>query len=258
MPKSASIGALFVAARKSRDIPLEKAAHATRIHIQRLREIENDDFSHFTHPSYARMFLIDYAKYLGVPVSEIRDFLPTPSGGGAEGYQYLQESQERVVYRPIRPARQRRLLPVLLGATAIVVIAVGGFELALTLRKLDRLELGRTATVEPATPVAAPAAESAPKVEEAAPVAKAPVAAPENGDKPTVFAPPNIGVPVSIDQSVISSDESALNDASAAETPAEASSSPAPVTPAQSLPNGQAPGSPLFVGGTVEHGSTVQ
>jgi len=247
MSKPLTLGAIFKAARDVRGLPLEKVAHDTRIHIQRLRQIENDDHSHFTHPSYARMFLIDYAKYLSVPVSEIRDLLPTSGAAGSEGYQYLQESEERVVYRPIRPARQRRLIPALVGAVVVVALLVGGFQVMITMRKLDRIDLGKL-TKNDASLVQ----------EKSAPILEAPAApAPE---KSVSFTPPNIGVPVSIDQSIISSDASALNDASVSETP-EAAPAPAPAdlsSPVQALPNGQAPGSALFVGGTVEHGSTVQ
>lgn len=247
MSKPLTLGAKFKAARDARGLPLEKAAHDTRIHIQRLRQIENDDHSHFTHPSYARMFLIDYAKYLSVPVGEIREMLPAPGAAGSEGYQYLQESEERVVYRPIRPARQRRLIPALVGAVVVVALLFGGFQLMITMRKLDRIDLGKLTKNEASL-----------VQEKAAPTLEAPTApAPE---KIAAFTPPNIGVPVSIDQSIISSDASALNDASVSETP-EAVPAPSPAdlaSPVQALPNGQAPGSPLFVGGTVEHGSTVQ
>jgi cytoskeleton protein RodZ len=260
MHKVFSLGAQLAAAREERNLPLEKAAHDTRIRAQRLREIENDDLSHFPHPSYARMFLIDYAKYLGIPLSDIRDLLPASGVAGSEGYQYLRESEERVIYRSIRPMRQRRLVPVLLGVVAAIVIVVGGFELFITWRKLDRLELSK-ALAPIKTEVQAPIVAEAP----VAP-APAPAPTPESEKTPAVFVAPNIGAPVAIDEAVISSDESALNAASVSETPAEAAATPAPApapTPvappvANSLPDSQAPVSPLFVGGTVEHSGSVQ
>ncbi len=71
-----SLGSRLAAARKAKDLPIEKAAHDTRIRVQRLREIEHDDFSQFSHPSYARMFLTDYARYLGMDVDAIKHLLP--------------------------------------------------------------------------------------------------------------------------------------------------------------------------------------
>ena len=59
-----SLGAQFAAAREKRGLSIEKVSSETHIRVQRLREIERDDYSQFSHPSYARMYAIDYAKYL--------------------------------------------------------------------------------------------------------------------------------------------------------------------------------------------------
>ena len=59
--------------------------------IQRVREMERDDFSSFPHSSYARMYAIDYAKYLGIPISRVRRMLPEAGEQGWGGHQYLQE-----------------------------------------------------------------------------------------------------------------------------------------------------------------------
>jgi len=148
-----SLGPLLAAARGAREIPLEKAARDTRIRVQRLREIESDDLSHFSHPSYARLFLADYARYLDIPFAEIRDMLPEAGGCGAEGYQYLQDIPEGVaaqVARRLRP--RRRLLPVFAAVTLVLLCALGGLQLWTTLRNIHRLsgsEVARTEKVEP-------------------------------------------------------------------------------------------------------------
>lgn len=251
MSNALTLGAQLAAAREARGLPLEKAAHETRIRVQRLREIENDDLSHFSHPSYARMFLIDYAKYLGISVSEIRDFLPAPGACGSEGYQYLQESEERVVYRPIRPTRQRRLIPALIGAVALIACLVGGFQLFVTLRKLDRIELGKAVK-----PVPAEAADvvipNEPKLAVLSPDSPTALSSAE-----TIVAAP---APTSVSSVVV--EESAVvsyaDFANAEPTPDTAPAAPAPTPKPAPLSNSQQPGSPLFVGGTVEHGSSVR
>jgi len=251
MSNGLTLGAQLAAARQARGLPLEKAAHETRIRIQRLREIENDDLSHFSHPSYARMFLIDYAKYLGISVHEIRDFLPAPGACGTEGYQYLQESEERVVYRPIRPARQRRLVPALVAAVALIACLVGGFELFVTLRKLDRIKTADAAVVTPTAP-----AEVAPPVEQKLAILSpdSPTALSSAETIVTVTAPSTVSL-VKVEESVVVSDADFAN---AEPTPEEAPVAPAPTPKPAPLSNSQQPGSPLFVGGTVEHGSSVQ
>jgi len=148
-----SLGPLLAAAREAREIPLEKAARDTRIRVLRLREIESDDLSHFSHPSYARLFLADYARYLDIPFAEIRHLLPETGGCGVEGYQYLQDIPEGVaaqVARRFRP--HRRMLPVFAAITLVLLCALGGLQLWTTLRNIHRLngrEMARTEKVEP-------------------------------------------------------------------------------------------------------------
>lgn len=135
-----TIGAVLTLARTQKGLPLEKAAHDTRIRTQRLREIESDDFSQFSHPNYARLFMMDYAKYLGVPVASIRGLLPERGECGAEGYQYLQDNPSEAVLTPMRLApRRRRLMPVLGGAVAVLLLAFLGLQILIFKNKFDRI-----------------------------------------------------------------------------------------------------------------------
>lgn len=185
-----SLGSLFAAARQRRGLPIEKAAHDTRIRVQRLREIEEDDFSHFSHPSYARLFLSDYGRYLGIPVEEFRHLLPERGECGAEGYQYLQEvtvSAPTYSYTIPRQAKQNRYFPAIATAVLIPVLAVVAFFGYKTVRDIGRLNgHAPTAKVEaPASgtteaPAAAPVAASAPTevgVDNAVPAPEAPATA---------------------------------------------------------------------------------
>lgn len=123
-----SIGALLTAERERRGIPVEKAAKETRMRPQRIRDMENDDLSHFTNPSYARMFIIAYAKYLDIPMQTIGDHLPELGTPSAEGYQYINADpgelpslRRDLVSRPLR----RGWLPgVMIGALVCLVLAV--------------------------------------------------------------------------------------------------------------------------------------
>ena len=167
LPSGQPLGVRLGAARAAQEIPLEMAARDTRIRVQRLKEIESDDFSHFTHPSYARLYLADYAKYLGVPFSEIRSQLPDAGQCGTEGYQYLQDIPEGVaaqVARRLRP--RRRLMPIFAATVLIVLLALGGIQLWITLRNINRLgnaQVARTEKVEPAKTLLDPAEAAADK-----------------------------------------------------------------------------------------------
>ena len=83
------IGSYLGGVRARAGIPIDQAAKDTRIRVQRLREIESDDFSGFVHPTYVRLFLLDYAAYLGVPIEEIRPMLPDRAIMAIGGFDYL-------------------------------------------------------------------------------------------------------------------------------------------------------------------------
>jgi len=139
------VGACLGAARTKAGIPLEQAAKDTRIRVQRLREIESDDFSGFVHPTYVRLFLLDYASYLGVPLEEIRPMLPDRAAMATGGFEYLNILATRENKKPktesYRP--QHRLL-VFLGALAVLFLTlVVGLYFLLTWRKFERVVLSR-------------------------------------------------------------------------------------------------------------------
>jgi cytoskeletal protein RodZ len=143
---SRSLGAEFAAVRQKRGLTLEKVSSETHIRIQRLREIERDDLSRFAHPSYARMFAMDYAKYLGIPISRIRRLLPDAGECGTEGYQYLQEAACDYMRTGVRPFRRRIRLTRRVGAAALLLLlSVGGLKVWTTIRDIERLGLNRMA-----------------------------------------------------------------------------------------------------------------
>ena len=143
---SRSLGAQFTAVRQKRGLTLEKVSRETHIRIQRLREIERDDLSRFAHPSYARMFAMDYAKYLGIPISRIRRLLPDAGDCGTEGYQYLREAACDYMRTNVRPFRRRKRLTRRVAAVALLLLlSVGGLKVWTTIRDIERLGLNRMA-----------------------------------------------------------------------------------------------------------------
>jgi cytoskeletal protein RodZ len=141
-----SLGAQFAAVRQKRGLTLERVASETHIRIQRLREIERDDLSRFAHPSYARMFAMDYAKYLGIPISRIRHLLPDVGECGTGGYQYLQEAACDYIRTNVHPFRRRkRLTRSVVAAALLLVLSIGGLKVWTTIRDIERLGLHRMA-----------------------------------------------------------------------------------------------------------------
>jgi cytoskeleton protein RodZ len=158
-----TLGQRLAATREQKGLELEKVAHDTRMRVQRLKELEADDYSRCPHPSYARMFLKDYARYLEIPLGEIKDLLPDAGECGAGGYQYIDELAGETVpvptVRRLRP--RRRLLPALAVGTSVILAAVIALQVVIWVRKFDSLNLGapeesaaevKPAEVAPASP----------------------------------------------------------------------------------------------------------
>lgn len=135
------VGARLGAARIKAGISLEKAAKDTRIRVQRLREIEADDFSGFTHPTYSRLFLLDYAEYLGISPDEIRPLLPDRAGGAGGGFQYI-NALSHGPSSPLVPMRTKKrsgLLRVFIAAGIVFVLLVAVIFVYLTVKKIERV-----------------------------------------------------------------------------------------------------------------------
>ena len=194
------LGAQFTAARERRGWSLEQVSREMHVRVERLREIENDDYSQFSHPSYARMYAIDYAKYLGIPVVRIRRLLPDRGVCGSGGYQYLQDAA--CDYMRTNLGRRRRLLPKLAAAALLVLFSLGGFKLWVIFRDIERLGLNRVAGGDQAAVVAPASRSSVP----------APAVTPESSTGPVGTKPEQPeGAPENPVRGPISSDaESAL------------------------------------------------
>jgi cytoskeletal protein RodZ len=186
---SRSLGAQFAAVRQKRGLTLEKVSSDTHIRLERLREIERDDLSRFAHPSYARMFAMDYAKYLGIPISRIRRSLPEAGECGTEGYQYLQEAACDYMRTNVRPFRRRKRLTRRVAAVALLLLlSVGGLKVWTTIRDLERLGLNRMALEDRASLSVPEAEETSESL--GAPAVSDPNDAPqEEGTLPSTEAP---------------------------------------------------------------------
>lgn len=149
------IGARLSARRQKLGIQLEKAAKDIRVSVSRLSQIESDDFSSFAHPTYARLFLVDYANYLRVPLEEIRDYLPGSKKLGTSDNRYLEVLLARQTFLHGDQFKSLRRLLFGVGAGLLVLILIGlGIYFWKTWKKLERVQ--PAAASPAATPVATP------------------------------------------------------------------------------------------------------
>ena len=86
------IGQKLKAAREQQGLSLLDAAHATRIPVQRLHFLEQDNYAGFGSMTYARAFLRQYSEFLGVNAHEMLSELPGGVLGGPRDYRYLTDT----------------------------------------------------------------------------------------------------------------------------------------------------------------------
>ena len=170
-----TVGKQLQEARVARNWTPELAARETKIKVDRLRDLEGDDYSHFTSPTYARGFVRTYARALGLDeyriLRQLDNKLPDADSANIvsdTGVTYLPETAmpPRVAHRDYTG-----LYVVMgLGAAVSLVIAFVLFE-AYRVGELSRYFGGSTETVvagtsggtNAANAVASPLADAAPK-----------------------------------------------------------------------------------------------
>ena len=110
-----NIGALLQKARSARGLELEEVAEATRIHIRYLAALESECFDELPGGAYARSFLREYAKYLGLDPELFLEELDSR----------LEKSEPGpLMLIPQRRSTRPRLVLLLVAACALVVALI--------------------------------------------------------------------------------------------------------------------------------------
>jgi cytoskeletal protein RodZ len=87
-------GHRLAAAREARKLSVQEAAHATRMRSTYIEALESSALSRFPNAAYAKSFLLMYAKYLGVDVSDVAGAIDTTTQVGVGDFQYLSSRAE--------------------------------------------------------------------------------------------------------------------------------------------------------------------
>ncbi len=130
-----SAGKKLQQARLSKQLSIEEASRVTRIRPDKLLDLEEDNYSNFPSMSYAKGFLLLYARFLGVDVHEFADSLHAPNPVSSDDYEYLNAAstgpQPPASRRPYHfaPRRERTILPIIVfaflaGAIILVIYLV--------------------------------------------------------------------------------------------------------------------------------------
>jgi cytoskeletal protein RodZ len=201
-----SVGKQLQQARLSKQLSIEEAARVTRIRPDKLIDLEEDNYANFPSMSYAKGFLIIYAKFLGVDVREFADTLHAPNPVSSDDYEYLSAgasgpappSTRRPYHFSAR--REHSILPLVVFALLAGAVVLGVYfivtwnRIAPSLDDLsDKKDLSSPSPFPiVSTPLPAPVtAVPAPVVRTTLPeiVAASPVPAPTVMPGPTPVAP---------------------------------------------------------------------
>ena len=116
------IGNALRAEREALGSSLKDVSHRTRIPVQTLHELEENDYSSFPSRAYAKSFLAQYSEHLGVDADEWLDQFDTGNVlDNLDSYAYLKDGGERLGEELIpskrrpdrakRPAKKNKTVP---------------------------------------------------------------------------------------------------------------------------------------------------
>ena len=91
------IGAELRRERESRGWSLRDVTHRTRIPTQTIEQLEANDYRKFPSPAYAKSFLAQYSKYLGVDADDWLEAFQTDTAlSNLDSYDYLKDHDEHL------------------------------------------------------------------------------------------------------------------------------------------------------------------
>lgn len=110
-----SVGELLKAARESRSLTLDVVNQETKISVDVLNALEQDDFDSIGSDIYVKGFIRNYARYLGVDVEQVLRTLDRQRGGGTLGRGTVWDIEETITEEKLRSPRifRRFVVPLL-------------------------------------------------------------------------------------------------------------------------------------------------
>ena len=156
---SEPVGKKLAQARLKRGLTLDEAAHATKLRPDKILALESDDLACFASAAYAKGFVKNYARYLGVDVEDFLSSYDSRMPISVADYQYLSNAPERAS-DPAPMRRDRKppsVIPVLVGA-AVIFLGVTGLWIYKSAQRIFAEPTPRpaaSAVAQPATPAPA-------------------------------------------------------------------------------------------------------
>ena len=119
-----SVGEMLRSAREAKQLTLEAANRDTKISVEVLSSLEQDDFDAVGSDIYLKGFLRNYARFLGVDAAEVMRALDRQRGKGPLGGGATWDIEEAVTEEKVRSPRlfKRFVLPALILIILILFV----------------------------------------------------------------------------------------------------------------------------------------
>ncbi len=187
-----SVGASLKAAREAQGLSLDQAAGRLRLMIRQLSTMETDDFAALGQPVFARGFVRNYARMLGLDAEALVSRMANTG----------QEESHTIEHLPLEQPRSLLTSPWVLAAVAALVMLIA-IPVALYLWLNSGEEAAQVSMVpvrpitEPIRPAAVPAPVAVQPLQPQAPTpAEVPAPAPSAAAPPPLPAPAPAPTPV--------------------------------------------------------------
>ncbi len=137
-----TVGEVLRSKRQAKKLSLDDVNKSTKLSVEVLKLIEQDDFGSFESEIYLKGFLRNYAKFLGLDVDYVLQLLDGQRGSASSAGGTLWDIEESIREEKLKSPRilTRVVVPLL-----IVIIIVLSILLAMERRKVKKLQsnLGR-------------------------------------------------------------------------------------------------------------------
>jgi cytoskeletal protein RodZ len=141
-----TVGEMLRSAREARKLTIEQVNRETRISVQTLRSLEQDDFGAFPSETYLKGFLRSYAEFLGLDGAKLWSMIGQRAqapAGASGGPAWDTEEALRVEKLGGAPILRGLMLPLL-----VVIVVVLAILLIRERRRPEGARMGSVAPVE--------------------------------------------------------------------------------------------------------------
>src|SRR5512134_4029274 len=119
-----TVGEILRSAREARKLSVEQVNRETKISVQTVRALEQDDFGAFPSETYLKGFVRTYAEFLGLDGTRLWSMIGTRTTAQTAGPGPAWETESGLREERLGPPRwiKRIVLPVLVIAVVVLVI----------------------------------------------------------------------------------------------------------------------------------------